>query len=285
MAPDWTTIDWSPYLHNADVLGRRLHYLDYGAGPPMLLVHGLGGCWQWWLENVCELGAGNRVIAVDLPGFGDSEPLPAPAELAVHVQTLVALLDRLGLDRVLLVGHSMGGLISFRLALEHPERLSGLVPVGAGGVALGPRRLALVVNGFLLFNGIFSRPGVARAFALRPRLRHLLFWGVTGDPSTLSPRLAAELVPRLASPGFADAVRAAAKMANTVDGAAVATPSLLIWGERDPILPVRQARALAREMPHARIEVLPGVGHCPMFEAPTRFTEILRGFAHERAHS
>jgi pimeloyl-ACP methyl ester carboxylesterase len=283
-APDWRTSDFSPSLHDAVVDGRRLRYVDVGEGPALLLVHGLGGCWQWWLENIPALASTSRVIAVDLPGFGESEALPAPGAMETHVGALVALLDQLGLSRVTLVGHSMGGLIAMMFAAAHPERLDGLVPVCAGGVDLGPRRLAAIVRGFLLFQAWFSHPGVTRAFARRPRLRRLMFMGVTGDPSTLSPQLGQVLVERLASgPGFVDAVRSAGATEGGVAAEAIATPSLLVWGSRDPILPVRDARALAERMPDARLEVLEGVGHCPMFERPERFNELLAAFVAQRA--
>jgi pimeloyl-ACP methyl ester carboxylesterase len=283
-APVWTEIDWHEHVKDATVLGRRLRYVDYGTGAPLLLVHGLGGCWQWWLENIPTLGRENRVIAVDLPGFGDSEPLPAPGAMESHVDTLVALLDALELGRVVLVGHSMGGLIALLFAQEHPDRLAGLVPVCAGGVELSPRRLAMIVRGFLLFNAWFKRPAVSRAFARRPRLRRLLFTVATGEPRSLSPELGAELIPRLGSaPGFADAVVAAGSVESEVEPARITVPALLIWGARDPIVPARRARVLADAMPDAKLEVIDGVGHAPMFESRERFNAMLAEFARTRA--
>ena len=261
------------------VLGRRLHYVDYGSGPPVVLVHGVGGCWQWWLENLPELGLSSRVIAVDLPGFGDSEPLPSPGEMSSHVETLAALLDQLELDRVVLVGHSLGGLIAMMFAIQHPNRLDGLVSVCGGGIVIGRRRLDAIVKGFLLFNGLFSRtPRLVRALALRPRLRRLMFEPFTGHPETLSAALAAQILPRMAAPGFADAVVSGARMASEIDPVGIATPTLLIWGERDPILPVARARELAGRMPQARLIALDGVGHCPMFESRDVFNAALSGF-------
>jgi pimeloyl-ACP methyl ester carboxylesterase len=279
-APRWTEIDWRPHVRDATVLGRRLRYVDYGGGTPLLLVHGLGGCWQWWLENIPELGRSCRVIAVDLPGFGDSEPLPSPGAMATHVETLAALLDTLELERVVLVGHSMGGLIALLFAGEYPNRLSGLVPVCAGGVELSPGRLAVIVRGFLLFNAWFKRPAVNRAFARRPRLRRLLFAAATGNSRSLSPELGAELIPRLGSaPGFAEAVLAAGRVESDIEPERITTRSLLIWGGQDPIVPASRAGVLAASMPDARLEVLPGVGHGPMFEAPERFNALLGEFA------
>jgi pimeloyl-ACP methyl ester carboxylesterase len=278
----WTEIDWSPHIREGTILGRRLRYVDYGdpAHPPIVLVHGLGGCWQWWLENIPFLGRHHRVIAVDLPGFGDSEPLPSPGSMSGHVETLRALCDELELGPTVLVGHSMGGLIALLFAREHAERLRGLALVCAGGVTLSENRLRVIVRGFLLYNMWFSRPSVTRAFARRPRLRRLLFKLATGDPRTLSPELGAELIPRLGSaPGFAEAVVQAAGVANLVAPEEIKTPTLLIWGSRDPIVPVRAARELAAQIDGARLEVLDGVGHCPMWERPDEFNQLLGEFA------
>jgi pimeloyl-ACP methyl ester carboxylesterase len=149
---------------------------------------------------------------------------------------------------------------------------------------LSPRRLAIFVKAFTAMNACLSRPGVARAFALRPRLRHALFRAGMDDPSVLDARLAAELVPRLAAPGFVDALLAAAGLAGTIDGGAIATPALLIWGSRDPILPVAAARDLAQRMPNATLEVL-DVGHSPMIESVDTFNRLVGEFVASRAAS
>jgi len=278
--PRWTDVDWAPHVKNTLILGRRLRYLDYGKGPPLLLVHGLGGAWQNWLENLPALGREFRVIAVDLPGFGGSDPLPPPAEMETHVEVLASLLDRLAIPDVVLVGHSLGGLIALLFASAYPTRLRGLVLVCAGGIALSRLRLAAIVRGFAVVNVGLGLPGVSRALALRPRLRHAMLAGALGDPTALSAPLAAQVIPLMASaPGFIGAVVAGGRAVRTVRPELVQTPTLLIWGDRDPILPVSQARELASTMPDARLVELEGVGHCPMFERPAEFNDELARFA------
>ena len=274
-------------MRDATVLGRRLRFVDYGHGPGLLLVHGLGGCWQWWLENIPALGEKHRVIAVDLPGFGASEQLPPPATMAMHAATLRALLDHAGLERAILAAHSMGGLVALRFAADRAtaDRLDGLILVCAGGILLDPARLTLLGIGFRAFYALFAAPGVPRAFALRPRLRHLLFSRAVVDRRTLDPRMAAQLVPNLAAPGFPGAVRAGIQSANDTDPQDVRTPTLLVWGDRDPILPVAGARQLAERMPDAHLHVMEGVGHCPMFERDAAFNALVAGFASTRPKS
>ncbi|WP_370459267.1 alpha/beta fold hydrolase [Cupriavidus sp. SW-Y-13] len=111
-----------------DVPGARLHVVERGEGPPILLVHGLSG----QLENfgygmIAPLSRDHRVIAVDRPGAGwSTRPAGAPADLKAQADTLAALIDKLGLERPLVVGHSLGGAISLALATYHPERVGGL---------------------------------------------------------------------------------------------------------------------------------------------------------------
>ena len=277
----WTEIDWTRHVRMAQVLERRLSYVDYGEGPPVVLVHGLGGCWQWWLENIPTLGREHRVIAVDLPGFGASEALPSPGEMRTHAQTIRALLDALEIDRTAICAHSMGGLVAVRLAADHPDRLQRLVLVCAGGITLSAVQLAVLSHSFVAFNAFFAQPGVAGTFARRPRLRRLLFARAVAHPESVSPALAAQIVPRLSAPGFLDAVRAGIRVANEVDMSGISVPSLALWGRGDPILPVAQAEELVRRMPDARLVVLEDSAHCPMFEQPAAFNAALLGFLAE----
>jgi pimeloyl-ACP methyl ester carboxylesterase len=274
----WREVAWAPHVHDAEVLGRRLRYVDYGDGPALLLVHGLGGSWQTWLENIPELGRSHRVLAVDLPGFGGSDVLPPGAPLDAHVDVLVGLLDALGISEAAVCGHSLGGLVAGRFALLWPDRVRALVLVCAGGIAISPRRLNAIVRSFTAFNAVFARPPVTRAVARRARLRRALLSRFTRDPSSLSPQLAAEIVPLMAAPGFADAVAAGARAAADPGVEEVAAPTLLLWGRHDRILPVAGAHELARRMLDARVVVLDEAGHCPMFECPGEFNTAVLDF-------
>jgi len=265
-------------VHDLVVEGRRVRYADYGEGAPVVLVHGLGGSWQSWLENIPSLGRANRVVALDLPGFGASGVLAPGAAFERYVEVLDATLERLGLEQVVLVGHSMGGLLAGRYAAAHPRRLRGLVLVGAGGIALSPRRLRAIVRAFLAFNAVFARPAVTRAFTRRPRLRRALLAGMLHDRASLSGELAAEVLPLMAAPGFAGAVVAAAAAAADPGFEQIATPTLLIWGRQDRILPVGEAARLAQRMADARLEVLEDTGHAPMIERPHEFNALVAGF-------
>lgn len=276
--PHWTTIDWERHVRDAVIDGLRVRYVDYGEGSPIVLVHGLGGSWQTWLENLPALGRRHRVIAVDLGGFGLSDVLPAPATMATQSERIVTLLRQLDVGPATVVGHSMGGIVALGIVAAAPEAVSRLVLANAGGIPLSPARVAIVVTGFKLFDAVFGRPAVMRAVARRSRLRNMLFAGFIGDPRTMTAALAAHVVPAIAAPGFVAAVIAASQVVRTLNAEEVECPILLIWGAADRILPLAGAELLVTQLRDGELVVLDGVGHCPMFEAPERFNAALLAF-------
>jgi pimeloyl-ACP methyl ester carboxylesterase len=273
--PRWTEIDWDAHLHDFAVDGARLRYLDRGEGPTLVLLHGMACCWQWWLECLPELTERFRVLAVDLPGFGDSTPLASGSSIPHQAGAVTALLDDLGIERAAVVGHSMGGLVATQIALDRPELVARLVLVDAGGVPMTERRLSAVLRVLRLAHRSFTRPAVLDLLVSSRAARRLMLRGAMADPDCLSDELAALVVPRLDAPGFADAIAASARAVRTSDPAAIAVPTRLIWGERDLFAPVRTAEDMLRALPDGRLDVLPGIGHSPMVEAPGPFTRLL----------
>jgi pimeloyl-ACP methyl ester carboxylesterase len=228
------------------------------------------------------LAAHWRMIAVDLAGFGASEPIAADDDVFYeHVATIVGLLDYLGLAKAIVVGHSMGGLVSLQVACDHPQRVSGLVLTDAGGANVSPGRLRWILAVLRLFNAIFSVPWVPRVVAETRWLRAVLFAAGVHNWRTLSQPLATEILPRMASPGFMQSLKAAAVAVNHVTPQAVTCPTLVVWGTRDRILPVSTGRALVAKIPDARLVLLDAVGHCPMIEDPDQFNQLLADFARD----
>lgn len=278
-APHWTTIDWSEHTRTTTIARRAVTYVDYGHGDDVvLLVHGLGGSWQSWLENIPTLGEHHRVVAVDLAGFGGSDPLGDDGSIYDHVETLTGLLDVVGCREAVVVGHSLGGLVTLCLSLWQPHRVRGTVLVSGGGVPLSPFRLSIILTAFHAFSLVFSIPGVARTVAARAGLRRLLLWVALDDWRTMSPELAAIAVPLMNAPGFAATARAAAAALPAVRPDLVTTPTLLVWGRNDRILPLDAAEEMVAQLRDAELVSLDHVGHCAMFEAPGRVNELLLSF-------
>src|SRR3954454_5849571 len=139
-SPDWRSVDWRPHLRSISIDGRNVNYVDYGprdsgGREPVVFVHGLGGCWQNWLENIpCVAAEGRRVIALDLPGFGDSEMPYEEISISGYGRTVNAVCDELDLGEVVLVGNSMGGFTAAETAIQFPERVERMVLNSAAGL-------------------------------------------------------------------------------------------------------------------------------------------------------
>ena len=134
--PEWLRIDWRPHLHQVEVLGTRVNYCEMGeAGTPIVFVHGLGGCWQNWLENIPHFARDHRVIALDLPGFGSS-PMPSwEVSITNYGRVVDEFCRKLNLHSSALVGNSMGGFIAAETAIAEPEWVDRLALVSAAGIS------------------------------------------------------------------------------------------------------------------------------------------------------
>ena len=136
-SPDWRQTDWARELKRVEIDGVPINYVDVGSGDqdPVVLVHGLGGQWQNWLENIPRLAQERRVLALDLPGFGLT-PEPSGGEISIpgYGRTVDAFCEKLGLGKVDMVGNSMGGFVAAEVAIQFPGRLSRLVLVSAAGI-------------------------------------------------------------------------------------------------------------------------------------------------------
>jgi pimeloyl-ACP methyl ester carboxylesterase len=279
--PEWLKIDWREHLHRVSLPGAEVNYAEIGKGPAVLLVHGLGGCWRNWLENLPHLGRSHRAIAIDLPGFGHS-PMPSwPIEMPSYSRLIHDFCEKLGIDRVAaLVGHSMGGLVLTEAVLERPERFERLVLAAAAGLTFAHRQRARTHPALLAFEATV-RP-LARPFTTwlaRPQGRQVAFGALARAPNRLRPELLWETIePSLRAPGFAPAIRAIGRYDGRSRVSQVALPTLVAWGRNDQIVPVRDAYRYHREIPGSQLEIFERTGHMLQFERPARFNALLDGF-------
>lgn len=286
---------------SVDVRGTDVHVLRAdgpSGGTPMLLVHGLGGSATNWLDVMRGLASLGPVLAPDLPGFGRTEP-PAPGATRIggNARFLRALLHAVGWDRVVVVGNSMGGTISLLLAERAPEHVARLVLVSPALPAPLTALPQLPRATFLRF-APFLVPGLGRAVLRRmwSRMTPEEIWEegaafVHGDPDRVSPEMRAVGIDNLhvgresgwRLPGFVaaaesvvSAVTTARPLLRAVD--AVAAPTLVVWGDADPIIGRPVVDGVARRRPDWDLEVLEGVGHVPQIEVPRTFVEVVTGW-------
>jgi 3-oxoadipate enol-lactonase len=258
-----------------DARGCRLRYLVAGEGEPLLLVHGLGGAASNWLALAPLLLPGRRLLVPELPGHGGSSALPAAPSLSAYADRIALLLD----GPTAVVGHSLGGAITLRLAIRHPGLVSALVLAGAAGISSGTRqaRYALTMTGLLKPGKRIApyRRRVARSASLKTLV--LGRWGAS-DPPALPPEIAEAF---LAGPAYhTDTVSAAKALVRDdprSDLDRVRCPVLLLWGARDHQLPIGDAFDYARRL-RAPLRTIADCGHLLIGERPEACADAIESF-------
>jgi pimeloyl-ACP methyl ester carboxylesterase len=250
-----------------------LHHLREGAGPPLVLLAGIGSSGAAWQPVVPRLAREREVWRVDLPGFGRSEAFPAGAPRGLEALTDAAatFMDEVRLDRPHVAGNSLGGAVA--LELGRRERVASVTAISPAGFATWPaRRFAGRSLQLSYYLGSRLRP-VAPRLVTRPRLRRLLYAQMFAHPERLAPAEAyADLVTMLDGKGFHDTL-------TELDGhrfeGEIAVPVTIAWGTRDALLLPSQALRARRLLPNARHVWLRGCGHVPMSDDPEQVARVL----------
>jgi pimeloyl-ACP methyl ester carboxylesterase len=284
--PDWREVDWREYLHEIELDGSRLSYVDIGSGeePPVVFVHGLGGCWQNWLENLPRTSLERRAIALDLPGFGRSEMPLDEISVRNYGRTVDRLCDRLDLGEVVLVGNSMGGFIAAEVAIRRPERVARLVLVSAAGISINSlyRRPARTWGRAAVALGAYGAANLQATIA-RPRLRHIALALVARHPTRLKPDLCWELMNGAGhNPGFTDALNALLDYDFRERLGEIRAATLIVWGTDDMMVPVEDADEFERLISNTRKVLFEDTGHVSMIERPETFNRCLMEFIAEK---
>jgi pimeloyl-ACP methyl ester carboxylesterase len=286
----WLDVDWRAHQRWVILDGQPINVIELGVGPPLVFVHGLIGRWTHWVEQLTVFSKHHRVIAVDLPGFGDS-PLPTEEGISVpgFARTIDRVMDALDVSAAAFVGHSMGGFTSVELAISFPQRVERLVLVSPAGLSTynDPSALLLLAQA-RRFKGIFNRyhalvAAHAELLARRPRLRRLEPTTniVTHHPDRLPAPFAAEFVRGLAAPGFIDGIAANLDYDYRDRLGEIACPTLIVWGARDKVVTAKDAAEYERLIPNARKVIFEDTGHMSMIERPVAFNALLEEFLHQ----
>jgi pimeloyl-ACP methyl ester carboxylesterase len=285
--PDWRDVDWLAHRHQIELGGRQVNYVDIGSGDatPVVFVHGLGGQWQNWLENIPRAATERRAIAVDLPGFGLSELPREKVTIPGYGRFVSTLLDRLGLERAHLVGNSMGGLVCSEVAIQFPDLVERLVLVSAAGISTASVLKAPVVTLARAAAAVTAFTAARhRDIASRRLTRHAALALVARYPSLLKADVAWEaLMKGTGKPGFDDALLASLGYDYRERLPEIRHPTLIVWGEQDSILPVEDAHEYERLIEDSRKVVMENTGHVPMVERPAAFNDTLMEFLAETA--
>jgi pimeloyl-ACP methyl ester carboxylesterase len=279
--PEWLKIDWREHLHRVELPGAEVNYAEIGEGESILFVHGLGGCWRNWLENLPHFSRTHHTIALDLPGFGDS-PMPSwPIDMPAYGRLIHDFCEKLGIDRVAaLVGNSMGGFAATEAVIERPSRFERLVLVSAAGISFAEKQGRRDEAAIRMFEATIPHfAGPHRTWLARPRGRQIAFGNVINYPNRIRPELLSEQIdPGIRSAGFADAVRTMGGYDTRYRLPEIEIPTLVVWGLKDRIVPVEAAIGYHRLIPDSRLEIFERTGHVPQMERPARFNALLDDF-------
>lgn len=288
----WQDVDWRSHQRWIEVDGNPINTIELGpeearGAQPLVFVHGLSGSWPNWLEQLPAFAAGHRVITLDLPGFGHS-PMPAQEiSISGYARMLEQLLDRLGVDAAAIVGNSMGGFIAAELAIAYPQRVERLVLISAAGISTHNHRgsaTALPAMRTLERSLMAAAAWTATksdTVARRAHLRDAALGVVVRHPSKLDPALAAEQIRGAGKPGFMQGLEAVLHYEIRERLREIACPTLIVWGDSDRLISVRDADVFAELIPNSRKVVFGDTGHMSMLERPEAFNALLEEFLNE----
>lgn len=264
-----------------DIAGMKLHVRDEGPRDdpsPIVLMHGTGSslhAWDGWAD---ALKAQRRVIRFDLPGYGLTGPSPGNTYgLDKDVEVVIALLDKLGIERCVLGGNSLGGAVTWRTALAHPARVEKMILVDAGGypfhstsVPIGFRLARLPGVGWLLQNTL-------------PRSLVEQGWhNVVGDPKSVTPEMIERSIELTQREGNRRALierfkqRPSGSMAHRIKE--LKQPTLVMWGGRDRLIPPDDAERFHRDIAGSTLVIFDDLGHAPEEEDPARSVAAVKKF-------
>jgi pimeloyl-ACP methyl ester carboxylesterase len=275
--------DMSDLLY-LDLHGDRVAYQEAGRGDAVLLIHGMAGSSHTWRAVVPELSTHHRVVAPDLLGHGQTAKPRGDYSLGAFAVWLRDLLDELGINRVTLVGHSLGGGVAMQFVHQHPDYCQRLVLISSGG--LGPEvgqalRLLSAPGAEFVLPLIAPQPAVGVGNKLQTWLSSR---GIRNVAAGETWRAYCSLADNQTREAFLRTLRSVVDYRGQAISAfnrlhfASGLPVLLIWGDRDRIIPVTHAQAAHAALPESRLAILPGVGHYPHIEATAEVTDNINEF-------
>jgi pimeloyl-ACP methyl ester carboxylesterase len=267
------------------VHGHDIAYRTGGTGPVVLLIHGMAGSSSSWVPVLDDLAPHVTYVAPDLPGHGQSDKPRGDYSLGAHASMLRDLLIALGHDRATIVGQSLGGGIAMQFSYQYPERCERLVLVCAGGLGheVMPMLRILAAPGMEYVLPVGCQPFIRSSVEALASVAAKV--GLQPSPATREKwRAYTSLIEPDTREAFLQTLRSVVDVKGQRVSAhdklylAEAIPSLIVWGENDPIIPVSHAYDAHAAMPASRLEIMEGVGHFPHCEDPRQFARILLDF-------
>jgi pimeloyl-ACP methyl ester carboxylesterase len=291
--PDWREGEWSIRERQVEIGGRRLNFAEVGEGPrALVLIHGMGGRWQHWLETIPFLAQHGRVLALDLPGFGRSQLPAGGVSPDGYADTAAALCRAVAVEQAVVLGHSMGGPIAIRFATRHESLTEAIVLVAGAtdtfNAVLGlratarlalqkPKKTAATLTEVLTVGIPTPRP-LQRLIVAHQWLRQALLWPYIHRPRAILADSLALMLGGTGTRGVFPAASAIGRSDPRQGLTDVRCPILSIGARHDHICPPADLEAWAELTPKARTVLLEDCGHMLMLERPRAFNEQVERF-------
>lgn len=250
-----------------------IHYEAFGRGRPVLLLHGWLGSWALWRDTIEVLGKEFRTYAIDFWGFGESDTTRGKGEFTVDnfVELVHQFMDRLGIIKAPLIGHSMGGTVSLSMAIRYPQQVVKVCVIGS----------PIVGNSLNLLLKLSGNPAMASFFWISPPMLRLFLRGYSRLMARDGRKMAAMIdkdVSQITMQSFFQSIGTLRQTDLRPHLSEVRVPTLGIYGKRDIIVRNTERVVLKTGVKHADISFYPDAGHFPMLDTPQRFNDQLRDF-------
>jgi pimeloyl-ACP methyl ester carboxylesterase len=288
-----------PGLHDArgnevshrlvEIAGVETYVADAGEGPAILLIHGYGDTADGWRRVVPGLLKEHRLVALDMPPFGRSAQPSKGKLLDFYGEFFPRFLDEVGLSRATVIGHSLGGAVALRLAIENPERVERLGLVAPAGLGDTPPWWWHALTARALWQGALAIPTPLTTAIVRQGLKTFLALRLFADPTRFGREISHLVDMHGTRQDLGKLLAAGHACIDCYTGhllersMELEIPLWMVWGRQDGLVPSMHARAFASAHPNATVHVLDGCGHYPHIELPQRFNQLLRGWLDETA--
>jgi pimeloyl-ACP methyl ester carboxylesterase len=251
---------------------QMVHYEVFGHGRPVVFLHGWLGSWRYWFPTMERVAENFRTYSFDFWGFGESRRKSTYESIQNYSDQVIRFLDELGIDRCLLVGHSMGGMVALKTAINHPKRISRVAAVGA----------PIVGDSLSWLLKLTDRPLFADAFARVPALRRFMFHWFLGEADDQHVHEILDDSVKSSSTTLRNAVGSMWRTDLRPELSRLSVPSLIVHGGRDEIVHPNQAD-LFDNVSSAEVVVMPESRHFPFLDEAELFNELLLRFLKQDA--
>lgn len=292
--PDWRHFPWDEVTRDVEVDARRVHLVDLDqAGDNtdvLIFVHGISASWRWFIEILPEVAETHRAIAIDLPGFGNSEMSWRKTGFTALAEAVAGVCAALSVDRATIIGHSMGSIVATRLAIDRPDLVERLVITGGPVLSLTglarhpvqtflaqPRSVATLLTELMTIGVPLPAP-VSRMVASSPRLLKLALGPFLAHPERLDPELMHHVMSALGAPGSFPALLSTIGDDPGTDLHRITCPTKIIRGPEDPLSPPADVDRFLATVGTASAVEIPETGHWPHIEKPSEFLRELEAF-------